>query len=236
MQGSNIMVIAMFLAHLVGDYVLQWDRLAARKSRELKGVLIHGLVVFLVTWAFALPFDPYWWQGILFIGLTHLFIDAVQLYCKPPVPPLARFLLDQLAHLAIILVALAWGGYLHLPLIVGDLQGIVQNERLLVYLLAYTFLTMPAWIILKFVAYGLLRGEAPVFPDGTGKYIGSLERILMTTLVALGQFLLVPVIVLPRLALEWPQIGRSERAPTYIIELLAGVTLSIMIGLALTRL
>jgi hypothetical protein len=230
------MVIAMFLAHLVGDYVLQWDRLAGWKSRELKGVLAHGLVVWAVTAIFALPFTPYWWSGVLVIGVAHIIIDASQLYYKPPLPPLVRFLLDQLAHFLIILLALTWSGYLNSPILLGNLTQWLESEQLWAYLLGYTFLTMPAWILLKFLAYGLLRGEAPVFPDGTGKYIGSLERILITTFVALGQFVLVPVVVLPRLAMEWPQIGRSERAPTYIVELLAGVGLSIMIGLALTQL
>lgn len=230
------MVIAMFLAHLVGDYVLQWDRLAGWKSRELKGVLVHCFVVFLVTWVFALPFNPGWWSGVLFISLTHLIIDAGQLYYKPAVPPLARFILDQAAHIFVILLALAFGGYLHLPAIFSDLSYTLHDERLLAYLLGYTFLTMPAWVILKFLAYGLVRGEAPAFPDGSGKYIGSLERILMTTFVALGQFLLVPVVALPRLVMEWPQVGRSDRAPTYIVELLAGTGLSIMIGLALAHL
>lgn len=230
------MVIAMFLAHLVGDYVLQWDRLAGWKSRELKGVLAHGLVVWVVTAIFALPFTPYWWSGVLVIGVAHIIIDASQLYYKPPLPPLVRFLLDQLAHFLIILLALTWSGYLNLPILLGNLTQWLESEQLWAYLLGYTFLTMPTWILLKFLAYGLLRGEAPVFPDGTGKYIGSLERILITTFVALGQFVLVPVVVLPRLAMEWPKIGRSERAPTYIVELLAGVGLSIMIGLALTQL
>jgi len=51
------MVIAMYLAHLVGDYVLQWDALARWKSRELKGVLAHGMIVLIVTWLLSLPFD-----------------------------------------------------------------------------------------------------------------------------------------------------------------------------------
>lgn len=48
------MVIAMYLAHLVGDFILQWDNLAQWKSRELKGVLVHGLIIFLTTWFFSL--------------------------------------------------------------------------------------------------------------------------------------------------------------------------------------
>ena len=39
------MITSMFLAHLVGDYILQWDSLAMWKSREYKGVLAHTLVV-----------------------------------------------------------------------------------------------------------------------------------------------------------------------------------------------
>ena len=57
------MVIAMFLAHLVGDYILQWDSLAQWKAREFRGVVVHSLILFLVTAAFALPFQPTWWSG-----------------------------------------------------------------------------------------------------------------------------------------------------------------------------
>ena len=59
------MITAMLLAHLVGDYVLQWDALAAWKSRALAGVAVHAAIVTAVTWLFALPFAPDWWQGIL---------------------------------------------------------------------------------------------------------------------------------------------------------------------------
>ncbi len=43
------MIISMFLAHLVGDYILQWDALALAKSREFKGVLLHSIIIFIVT-------------------------------------------------------------------------------------------------------------------------------------------------------------------------------------------
>ena len=47
------MIISMFLAHLVGDYILQWDELALWKSREYKGVFVHGLIVSIITFLFA---------------------------------------------------------------------------------------------------------------------------------------------------------------------------------------
>jgi hypothetical protein len=230
------MTIAMFLAHLVGDYILQWDSLALWKSRELKGVLAHGLVVSLVTWLFGLAFDPTWWQGILFICAAHILIDASQLYIKPPILPLFRFMLDQLAHFTVIILALAWGGYLTWPTLTADFAAILQNDRLLLYLLGYAFITMPAWVVVKFTAYGLVKGSGPSFPGISNKYLGILERILITTFVMLGQFIIVPLVALPRLVMEWSQVNDGEETAVYLTELLASVTLAVAIGLMLSQL
>ena len=96
------MVVTMFLAHLVGDYVLQWDNLARWKSRELKGVLAHGLMVGGVTWLLSLPFDPGWWPWVLAVWLTHTAVDAVSLVLGRRVSlngtgmaALVRFHIDQ---------------------------------------------------------------------------------------------------------------------------------------------
>jgi hypothetical protein len=145
------MIIAMFLAHLVGDFVLQWNRLAQWKSRELQGVLVHGLIVTVVTGLFALRFAPGWWQGILFIGIVHTAIDAAQWYYPFPGTPLVRFLTDQSLHVLVIIIALAAGGYLNLNT-AGSGIGFANNQpHILVYVLGCAFLTMPAWVLLKFV-------------------------------------------------------------------------------------
>ena len=101
------MVIGMFLAHLVGDYILQWDTLARWKSKELKGVLLHGSVVLAVTLGFALWFNPSWWPWALAIGLTHTAVDALWLgnrYWRPGLglSPVGRLLLDQTLPVAIV--------------------------------------------------------------------------------------------------------------------------------------
>ncbi|MBE2223469.1 MAG: DUF3307 domain-containing protein [Anaerolineae bacterium] len=229
------MVFAMILAHLVGDYVLQWDKLAAWKSRELKGVAAHCSIVFLVTLMFALPFNPYWWQGVLFISAAHFFIDAVQLYVKLPVPALARFLLDQAAHFTIILVALAAGGYLPLTSLTTGFTAATQSEQIMLFILGYAFVTMPAWVLVKFTSYGLVQGTAPEFPGRTNKYVEILERILMTTFVLLGQVILVPLVILPRLVTEWPDVQKNRNTTLYLVELLSSITLAVIVGLLLKQ-
>ena len=229
------MIMAMVLAHLVGDYVLQWDSLAAWKARELKGVVVHCVVVTVVTWLFVLPFDADWWQGVALISGGHFVIDAFQQQVKLPIPALFRFVLDQVAHFAVIFGALIWGGYLAFVPMTVELVQHIQDERLLVYLLGYAFVTMPAWVVVKFVAYGLVRGTAPEFPGVTNKYVEILERLLITTFVSLGQFIIIPLVAVPRLVFEWPRVMGSERTAVYVVELLASIALAVAIGLALSQ-
>ena len=139
------MVIAMLLAHLMGDYVLQWDALAQWKSRELRGVIVHSAILAAVTAAFALPINPDWWGGILIISLSHFAIDALQFYIRPTFSPLLRFFLDQLAHFFFIILALTMTGYLAWGNLWGGLVDSARATPLLTALLGYAFITMPAW-------------------------------------------------------------------------------------------
>lgn len=237
------MVVTMLLAHLVGDYILQWDSLARWKNRELKGVLVHGLIVLIVTWAFSLPFGASWWPWVFMIGLTHTAIDAIPLWLGKRAPlqgsgtfALARFLVDQTLHICVIVIALAASGYVTLPSLAADLATALRHQRGMAFLLGYAFITMPAWILIEFAVYGLIKGTAPDFTQAANKYVGILERGLITTFVVTGQFVLVPVVSMPRLILEAPQIRDSQQPAFYVAELLASVTLAVAIGLALRTL
>ena len=203
------MVLAIYLSHLVADYVLQWDGLALWKSREYKGVLVHGSIVLLVTWLLSLPFDAGWWPWALFIGLTHTAVDAIRLRLGNALSALALFLLDQTVHLSLITFALASSGYLAAPSLLADLASVLDDNRVWVYALGFVFVTMPAWVLVEFVAYALANGSAPDFGQAANKYVSSLERGLMTVFVMLGQFALVPLVGLPRLVIEWRQVASS---------------------------
>ena len=230
------MVIAMFLAHLVGDYVLQWDALAQWKSRELRGVVAHSIVLFAVTALFAAPIAPDWWWGILLISVSHFLVDAVQFFFRPPIAPLLRFFIDQLLHFLFIITALVAGGYL----VWGEMwAGIVTSARqtpLLTALLGYVFITMPTWVLLKFLIYGLMKGQPPDFPAGPNKYVGIAERVLIATLVAFGQVLLVPLVALPRLVVEWPRVVKGGGDTVYLAELISSMVLAVAVGLGLAAL
>ena len=237
------MIIALFLSHLVGDFILQWNGLAAWKSTSQKGVLVHCLLVFLTTWFFARLFDPGWWPWVFFIGSSHMVIDGGQLWLRQRFRwphqgsfALARFALDQILHVGVIVFALSASGYLS-PLDPGrDLLLALRQHPWLAYGLGYAFILMPAWVTVKFFVYGLVQDVVPDFRSGSDKYVGIMERVLITTFVVLGQYILVPLVTLPRLLLGGRELAREDGKNLYLAELLASVLLAVAVGLVLRQL
>jgi hypothetical protein len=184
-----------------------------------------------------MPFAPAWWGGVLLISVSHFLIDATQLYLKRfPVQPLVRFTVDQCLHFFFILLALVMGGYLEWGSLWAGIVASVQETPYLTALLGYIFVTMPAWVLLKFVVYALVKGQPPNFPAGPNKYVGITERLVITTLVLFGQFLLVPLVTLPRLIIEWPRVTNGGGDGVYLAELIASVVLAVGVGLGLSAL
>lgn len=235
------MILSMLFAHLMGDYVLQWDKLAAWKSRALAGVLVHGLVITTVTVAMAFLFDPEWLWGALLISGVHILVDAAQLPLtgrptRSGTLALTRFTLDQVIHFVTIFLVLSWGGYLSLETFQADLWMEMSRWPILAVVTAYTLLAMPAWVTLEFMTSGLVNGSPPDFGQATNKYVSSMERWLMTTCVLLGQFLLVPLVALPRFLFERGTLKDSRQINLYTAKLLGSAGLAVGIGLALRML
>ena len=232
------MLAAMLLAHILADYVLQGDGLARWKSERLSGVIVHGGIVSVVTWLLSLPYSRGWWPYALLIGLTHTLIDALRTRSgrvSTSRTALALFLLDQALHLAIILAALSLSGYLALGQILEAVARWAQDVRLVTFLIGYTFITMPARIIIRFLVRGLVVSTETEALLSTNKYVGILERGLITTLVIVGQFSLIPLVAVPRLVLDGPRVRKSGMASGYVAELLTSAAVAIAVGLALRQ-
>ncbi|MEM7801949.1 MAG: DUF3307 domain-containing protein [Chloroflexota bacterium] len=232
----------MFLAHLVGDYILQTDELAAWKSKSALGVLVHCLVVAVTTFLFAFVYgsgNGQWWMSALIISLAHTAIDLIQLpissVTNRGMLALARFLGDQTLHFASIVAAITFGGYISDAGFFATMAAEIANYPILAYCLAYTSLAMPAWVWLEFFGYGIAEKSPPNFANATNKYISSLERWLIATCVLLGQYFLIPVVAAPRVYLEKKYLSANQTGHLYIIKLLASVGLALGVGLALKQ-
>lgn len=230
------LLLLLLLAHLLGDFYLQplsWvkDRLQWHfKSPKLQlHVSVHMglslLVIWLWQWGYGWQYDSL--MAVLLaltIGGSHYLIDVAKSYSNNG---LAAFLLDQLAHLAVLL--LLWSGY------TDNWQWWppqLQAEWLLVAL-AYLLVLTPASVLigqllrswrpelLTLPAQGLLAG---------GHYIGMLERALLLTFVLLDQFGAVGFLLAAKSIFRFGDLSRAQdvKLTEYV---LLGTLLSIGISL-----
>ena len=103
----------MFVAHLLGDYVLQFNSIARWKARSLWGVLVHGGIVTLATLACAALVDVGWLPYALLIGVAHTLIDVVKariVKAKDSRQEMVYYFLDQGAHAVVITLTVLLSG------------------------------------------------------------------------------------------------------------------------------
>lgn len=229
------MIQALFFAHLLGDYVFQTDSLAAWKSRSIWGVIVHGSIVTLFTWLCSTLISPRWWPYALLIGGTHIVIDFGRTQFKKigPGTTLFLFLTDQALHALVIVWTVRWTGWLAPHPAETALGAWLLQDNRLPFLIGYSLLSAPAWVLVYFVVKGT-GAENKSLPGRPGeRYVGMIERGLIATFVLLGQYLLVPLVLTPRLALD----GRHYQAETerigYLSELLVSAALAVLVGLIL---
>ncbi|PTY02429.1 hypothetical protein DB347_23780 [Opitutaceae bacterium EW11] len=185
---------ALLAAHLLGDFVFQTAWMV-REKRRLSVLTLHSLVVAALSYALAGRFEIWWLPVVVF--LTHALIDFAKVECGKGGQ--LAFVLDQLAHAAVI-AAMAWAaGYFGLHSywlqqwgrswvgILTILSGLILSVRvgsLLVGFWVQPYLDEiqrrrpPSADAVSQPSRGLTTG---------GRVIGQWERALIFLFVGLGQ-------------------------------------------------
>ena len=99
----------LFTAHLIGDFLLQPTWLVGLKTKKLIGVVFHSIVHLVVMGVLLMPRSPQVFALILGIALLHGLIDSIKIrYQKKQRHDgfVMGFMLDQAAHLGVILVSI----------------------------------------------------------------------------------------------------------------------------------
>ncbi len=233
------MIYMMLVAHLLGDYVFQWDAIARWKARSPIGGLAHGGIVTLTTLVCAGLVDASWWPYALLIGLTHTLIDLVRarfLRTTNPARELTWYLLDQLAHLTVIVLVVMWSGTSVGSGIVG-VARLLMDPRTLLYVVGYLLLLNPAWVFIRFAVRGVWGADAAPYLGQGEKHGPMVERVLIATCVLAGCFYLAPLVLLPRrlvpLRVEGMGVGVLVRPTSHWAETLMSALLALAVGLTL---
>lgn len=128
----------LILAHLLGDFVLQPNKLVLWKIKSKAGVFVHALVHFLINIIVLFPFiakGALWLiPAALFISSIHFCIDQTKInYDLKHDKKVLPFLIDQLLHLLTILLVYFFLGKIELNIPNTNFYEIYTNIRIIIF-------------------------------------------------------------------------------------------------------
>jgi hypothetical protein len=202
------LLIALICAHLLADFVFQTTNMVLNKHRPVF-MLMHGLHVFALTALFsggAMALS-------LGIALTHVAIDAIKVHLAPDT--LRTYLLDQCAHLAILLCAVMWlPNALLEPWWPPLSTDMIQVALVLSGLITATMAGGPA------VGHLMARYKFDAQPDGleyAGRIIGLMERGLIFLMVMIGEPSGIGFLIAAKSILRFDTVSRDQKMSEYVI-------------------
>lgn len=214
----------LILAHLIGDFLLQWrDLLAHKFERKFMSpyLYLHGVIHFVL--GLALLWDLSWLLPMAVIAVSHTVIDGLKVSLSNDKNERLLFFVDQVLHVAIILAAWSYMTEysVNLPVLIPHFWA---------HITALFFVTFPASIIIRvFFSKWPLPETAKESLAGVGAYIGFVERILIYFAVVSGHWSLVGFLIAAKSIFRFGDFSRTEER-AYAEYLFVGTLLSLFMA------
>jgi hypothetical protein len=229
------------LAHLIGDFLFQFDRVHALKVKSKLGLLLHVSIVVSCLIIFVGPYLDQIdiWLLILFLGTTHYIQDWAKIkFTGQSNKQLIPFCIDQIFHVAFISVVLFEGFRTLGPPPNPDQQlllSLYSNDAVILYFITALIASYAGHYIILLYKLDYLNINST--PSVFEKWYGFMERILVISVFFLGHPwpALIPVILAVRPLLYRAMMDRlslSDQFSSKADILLTG-TFSIITGLIL---
>ena len=244
--------LALYLAHLLTDFVFESDRLAGKKrNRILLGYAEHGgihffsaaLLLGLSCPVLVRSLDFY---GVI-IGLTfvHLVLDWGKLNLSrlnTKAEGTLAFVTGQIVYGLTVCVAAALIAKVPLWQIIAGLAWAQSHaEESLLLLVVYVGVIFAGGYFVRIVTKPLLRGDlglagqSPEELQNAGMYIGWLERFLILTSVLLQSPATVGLILTAKSIARFPEFKSKRFAEYFLIGTLLSISIGIVGGLILLK-
>jgi len=235
--GGTLWVL-LVAGHVLADFGFQTRRMVDGKDR-LGWLALHAALVALVQAAVALPFlslraVPL----VLGLAVAHVVIDRLKAAAARP-SALGPFLADQAAHFAVLLaVWILWTPASVWPAPLYPLFEALLEPWALVAVLAaaYAFNGHGGAAI---VAAVLDRHQLDEVTDditeeerSRGRTIGILERVILLTLVIVGQWGALGFVIAAKSIARFKDLDQRDFSERYLIGTLTSVAVAIASGLA----
>ncbi len=241
MNETLLIALQLLLAHVLTDFVLQPAKAIKHKRKhktKAPFLYVHTFLAGFLTYLFLQQ-----WTSFLIpvcIMLTHFAIDLWKLNQEKDT--LKLFLLDQLFHLLILI--LAWL-YLteNFNSIIPFFESLFNSQNTLILLLGYLIVIFPFGFI---IGKATQRWQKEIEKDDkinslekAGRYIGIFERILVLTFVLTNNIAAIGFLIAAKSILRFSSKGQSggrKQTEYVLIGTLMSFALTIILGFLMNTL
>lgn len=236
----NILILLKLLAsHVIADFFLQFDWLCEGKRKQgLHGTVFQGIHALIhAACAYLLVGDWCGWIIPLVIFITHLIIDITKV--KWFATSTIAFLIDQLAHIAII-TGLWWTLYADQGIGLSWVEGIAHSSTFWAILIGYMLVLKPSSLLIGMFIKGWTPSngmQAQGMPNA-GKWIGYIERVLILTFVITGNIEAVGFLLAAKSIFRFGDLNKAReiKITEYVLlGTLASFSIAMLIGFAINR-
>jgi len=225
-------LLKILVAHVLGDFVFQSDRWVQHKeSKKARSkflyihIIIHTILVLIL-----LQFNVDYWLAFLILPISHFVIDLFKIHLGKILNSRLSFIVDQLAHLAVILAICA---YYYPKMLSFEFQ---LSETLLLFVLSILLLTYGIAVFIKII---MSQWELPEDSDQdslskAGKYIGIIERLFVFAFVLMEEWQAIGFLIAAKSVFRFGDLSRAKdrKLTEYIlIGTLLSFGFAILIGL-----
>lgn len=238
-----LLLTGLVIAHLLTDFYWQpmsWvhDRNTRHfsSSKLYLHVLMHSLVSALVIAIWEYHYG--WGDGLnialatVAIAVSHYFIDIAKSYSNKGVIP---FVLDQCAHLIVIVMVAVWLADNH------DFYNQLVHQLIaldnLIVLTGYLLMLNPSSVFIRMALERITSGFSTSGSiPAAGHSIGLLERVLMLTFILMGEYAGVGFLLAAKSIFRFGDLRASEekQLTEYVmLGTLLSVTVTLFIGLTI---
>lgn len=227
----NILIlIKLLVAHIIGDFFLQTDTICEGKNSKGFRRLIYLAIHSGINAALAYLLVGMWecWLIPVVVFVTHYIIDYVKSCVNSKDTWI--FIIDQLAHITVIVLLWAWITDTQLCLS-GDW---LSNYRIWVVAVCYLLALKPSSILLgTFIAKWTPKENDKNSLPNAGSWIGYLERILILTFMLVGCMEGIGFLLAAKSVFRFGELtkAREVKITEYVmIGTLSSFTIAILLG------
>lgn len=243
-------LLLLVLGHIIGDFYIQTESMAYKKHKDIKNLLLHGLVywlsmVFVSAPVISLPVFLF----ATMASALHLLIDYLKYLFvgnkrekgdfKGRIEQYV-FFADQVLHVfGLVLLAYLFISLKHtfkINHITHSLLSVtgIRARNLLTWQVVLLTAHKPVNLIISKLLMGYkpsVKGKTRGINKKAGRYIGTLERIIILLFITLNQYSAIGLVLTAKSIARYDKITKDESFAEYY---LLGTLLSTLSAIALS--